>query len=35
MDDDLQRSLDAGFSDHLTKPVSLDRLQSAIAGLEA
>jgi CheY-like chemotaxis protein len=35
MDDDLQRSLDAGFADHLTKPVSLDRLQSAIAGLEA
>ena len=35
MDEDLQRSLDAGFSDHLTKPVSLDRLQSAIAGLEA
>jgi CheY-like chemotaxis protein len=35
MDDDLQRSLDAGFSDHLTKPVSLDRLQSAIAGLAA
>jgi CheY-like chemotaxis protein len=34
MDEDLQRSLDAGFSDHLTKPVSLDRLQSAIAGLE-
>jgi CheY-like chemotaxis protein len=35
MDEDLQRSLEAGFSDHLTKPVSLDRLQSAIAGLEA
>lgn len=35
MDEDLQRSRDAGFSDHLTKPVSLDRLQSAIAGLEA
>ena len=34
MDDDLRRSLEAGFSDHLTKPVSLDRLQSAIAGLE-
>ena len=34
MDEDLQRSRDAGFSDHLTKPVSLDRLQSAIAGLE-
>jgi CheY-like chemotaxis protein len=35
MDEDLQRSREAGFSDHLTKPVSLDRLQSAIAGLEA
>jgi CheY-like chemotaxis protein len=35
MDEDLQRSRDAGFSDHLTKPVSLDRLQSAIAGLDA
>ena len=35
MDEDLQRSLDAGFSDHLTKPVSLDRLQSAIAELDA
>ena len=35
MDEDLQRSLDAGFSDHLTKPVSLDRLQSAIADLDA
>lgn len=34
MDEDLQRSRDAGFADHLTKPVSLDRLQSAIAGLE-
>ena len=35
MDEDVQRSRDAGFSDHLTKPVSLDRLQSAIAELEA
>lgn len=35
MDEDLQRSRDAGFSDHLTKPVSIDRLQRAIAGLEA
>ena len=35
MDEDLQRSRDAGFADHLTKPVSLDRLQSAIADLEA
>lgn len=35
MDEDLQRSRDAGFFDHLTKPVSLDRLQSAIAELDA
>jgi len=35
MDEDVQRSREAGFADHLTKPVSLDRLQSAIAGLEA
>lgn len=35
MDEDVQRSRDAGFFDHLTKPVSLDRLQSAIAELEA
>ena len=34
MDEDIERSLDAGFSDHLTKPVSLDRLQAAIAELE-
>jgi CheY-like chemotaxis protein len=35
MDEDLARSRDAGFSDHLTKPVSIDRLQAAIAQLEA
>lgn len=35
MDEDVQRSRDAGFADHLTKPVSLDRLQSAIAALDA
>lgn len=35
MDEDVQRSRDAGFFDHLIKPVSLDRLQSAIAELEA
>lgn len=34
MDDDQRRSLEAGFADHLTKPVSIDRLQSAIAGLD-
>jgi CheY-like chemotaxis protein len=35
MEEDVQRSREAGFFDHLTKPVSLDRLQSAIAELEA
>lgn len=35
MEEDVQRSRDAGFSDHLTKPVSIDRLQSAISELEA
>jgi CheY-like chemotaxis protein len=35
MDEDLERSRDAGFSDHLTKPVSIDRLQAAIALLES
>jgi CheY-like chemotaxis protein len=34
MDEDVERSLDAGFSDHLTKPVSIDRLQAAIAQLD-
>lgn len=35
MEEDVQRSREAGFFDHLTKPVSLDRLQAAIAELEA
>jgi CheY-like chemotaxis protein len=35
MDEDIERSRDAGFSDHLTKPVSIDRLQAAISELEA
>ncbi len=35
MDDDIERSRDAGFADHLTKPVSIDRLQSAIQELES
>jgi CheY-like chemotaxis protein len=35
MDEDIERSRDAGFSDHLTKPVSIDRLQAAIAELES
>jgi CheY-like chemotaxis protein len=34
MDEDIERSRDAGFSDHLTKPVSIDRLQAAIEQLE-
>ena len=34
MDEDIERSRDAGFADHLTKPVSIDRLQAAIAELE-
>jgi CheY-like chemotaxis protein len=34
MDEDIERSRDAGFSDHLTKPVSIDRLQAAIAELD-
>ena len=34
MDEDVERSRDAGFADHLTKPVSIDRLQAAIAQLE-
>jgi CheY-like chemotaxis protein len=34
MDEDIERSREAGFSDHLTKPVSIDRLQAAIAELE-
>jgi CheY-like chemotaxis protein len=33
MDEDIERSRDAGFSDHITKPVSIDRLQAAIAEL--
>src|SRR4051794_11091349 len=35
MDEDIDRSREAGFSDHLTKPVSIDRLQAAIAQLES
>jgi CheY-like chemotaxis protein len=35
MDEDIERSLGAGFSDHLTKPVSIDRLQAAIAQLDS
>ena len=35
MDEDVERSRNAGFFDHLTKPVSIDRLQAAIAELDA
>ena len=35
MDEDIDRSYQAGFADHLTKPVSMDRLQAAISQLEA
>lgn len=35
MDEDIDRSREAGFSDHLTKPVSIDRLQAAISQLES
>jgi PAS domain S-box-containing protein len=34
-DQDLQRTRDAGFAAHLTKPVSLDRLSSTIANATA
>jgi CheY-like chemotaxis protein len=33
MDADINRSLDAGFSAHLTKPVNLDQLQEVITRL--
>jgi CheY-like chemotaxis protein len=35
MEEDIERSRNAGFAEHLTKPVSIDRLQAAIAGLDA
>ena len=35
MDDDVERSLEAGFADHLTKPVSIDQLRTAIQELDA
>ncbi|HSP45984.1 MAG TPA: response regulator [Chthoniobacterales bacterium] len=34
MDEDVERSRNAGFFDHLTKPVSIDQLQAAIAELD-
>jgi CheY-like chemotaxis protein len=33
MEEDVQRSRDAGFSDHLTKPISFQRLEAAIREL--
>lgn len=35
MDEDIDRSREAGFADHITKPVSIDRLQAAIEQLES
>ena len=35
MDEDIERSRDAGFSDHLTKPVSADALEEQIDKLKA
>jgi CheY-like chemotaxis protein len=35
MDEDIDRSHEAGFAQHLTKPVSIDRLQAAISQLDA
>ena len=35
MEEDVRRSRDAGFFDHLTKPVSLDRLQQVIEEVQA
>ncbi|HTJ92221.1 MAG TPA: hypothetical protein VL424_03825, partial [Pararobbsia sp.] len=30
MDEDVRRCRDAGFADHLTKPVNVDRLEAAL-----
>jgi CheY-like chemotaxis protein len=35
MDEDIQRSQEAGFFEHLTKPISLERLQEVIDRIEA
>jgi CheY-like chemotaxis protein len=35
MDEDIRRSIAAGFSEHLTKPVSFQRLHQAIQRLMA
>ena len=34
MDEDIRRSQEAGFFEHLTKPISLDRLQEVIDRIE-
>lgn len=31
MEDDVRRSLEAGFTEHLVKPVDFEQLQAAIA----
>ena len=35
MDDDIRRSQEAGFLEHLTKPINLDRLQEVIDRIES
>ena len=35
MDDDIQQSLDAGFFEHITKPIQLEKLKAAISDLVA
>jgi CheY-like chemotaxis protein len=35
MDADINKSLEAGFSDHLVKPVKLEKLEAAIARVMA
>ena len=34
-EDDIQRSLDSGFARHFTKPIDIDRLQSALIEIAA
>ena len=34
-DQDIQRSRDAGFSEHLTKPIGMSKLEQAIARVQA
>jgi CheY-like chemotaxis protein len=35
MDSDIRKSLEAGFSEHLVKPVKLEKLEAAIARVMA